>query len=187
MLFISIKYIVLLYLFMPNIYNSSSSLLSSEFNADITPSPNPNDVFLSSLSSSQTSLQSLLPGYSYKDYHSFDGVPLEEACFICFETTTPETTATKGILVDLSDIYILNRPCDCRGKIHTQCFATWVNRTHSCPVCRSSYNANANSSINILAESTAVFNSRLRFIVCYMFSAFFVIILIMILIKFFSR
>lgn len=172
---------------MPNIYNSSSSLLSSEFNADITPSPNPNDVFLSSLSSSQTSLQSLLPGYSYKDYHSFDGVPLEEACFICFETITPETTATKGNLVDLSDIYILNRPCDCRGKIHTQCFATWVNRTHSCPVCRSSYNANANSSINILAESTAVFNSRLRFIVCYMFSAFFVIILIMLLIKFFSR
>ena len=53
-------------------------------------------------------------------------------CFICMERVLPDGS----LPVDLTSITVVDRPCECRGNVHTACYAEWIHRDRSCPVCR---------------------------------------------------
>lgn len=58
----------------------------------------------------------------------------DEKCIICWETNTHnEVQRMKQILV-LSEF---SKPCKCNGFFHYDCLLNWINKTNSCPICRS--------------------------------------------------
>ena len=54
------------------------------------------------------------------------------ACFVCLTKTAPDNS----LPVELTDITILKKNCECRALIHTSCLAEWFLSNRSCPVCR---------------------------------------------------
>jgi hypothetical protein len=53
-------------------------------------------------------------------------------CFICYESCNSFNESP----VEMNDVNLIIRTCECKGKIHYRCFFSWLQNNMSCPVCR---------------------------------------------------
>jgi hypothetical protein len=71
-----------------------------------------------------------------------DTINEQDVCLICLIPS--ETNNQITILSEFSHIITL---CKCKSKFHSSCLNVWIDKSHSCPICRKNITT-ANININ---------------------------------------
>ena len=55
-----------------------------------------------------------------------------DECFVCYE----KSNSFNEVPIEIGDVDLIIRNCECKGKIHYRCFFEWLQNNFSCPICR---------------------------------------------------
>ena len=83
--------------------------------------------------------------YTSTDYD--DCIEFEEnnQCLICLLPSNK-----KDVIKKMNEFLNINIKCNCNPNLHYNCLEKWIDKTHSCPICRKivSYNLNITNKYN---------------------------------------
>ena len=86
--------------------------------------------------------------YTSTDYD--DCIEFEEnnQCLICLLPSNK-----KDVIKKMNEFLNINIKCNCNPNLHYNCLEKWIDKTHSCPICRKyvSYDpVNSDTSVNLV-------------------------------------
>lgn len=105
--------------------------------------------------------------YSDEDIDSNLLAKEDEICLICW---LPEED--KNQIKILSDFKHIKLTCKCKPKLHTRCINEWIQKTTSCPICRTKINiivfsANDNNILHNCYSTCIVYFFRIIYYISF--------------------